>query len=233
MNRFLVSLSCALFVGIVSSPTEAGCLGCNDDGATLPGVGSGASNGFQSGPLRVVTTDSAGVLGSMSTADFVATYGLIGATGPQGPQGTTGPIGPQGPQGLLGPLGPQGPQGLLGPQGSIGPQGPQGLQGVAGPQGLQGPAGTPGTIIDLTALNRQMSQLSDGNAIALSLAGGGLLPADQRYALSLNYGTFNNSFAVGLSAVGRISENVFFDAGIAVSTTRREVGSRGGLTVSW
>jgi len=47
--------------------------------------------------------------------------GVIGDTGPQGPQGVSGDTGPQGPQGVSGDTGPQGPQGDTGPQG---PQGP-------------------------------------------------------------------------------------------------------------
>ncbi len=64
--------------------------------------------------------------------------GLIGPEGPLGPQGLqglvgpVGPIGPQGLQGLVGPEGPLGPQGLLGPAGPIGPQGLQGIQGLPG-----------------------------------------------------------------------------------------------------
>jgi len=47
--------------------------------------------------------------------------GLVGPTGPAGPQGAIGPVGPIGPQGGIGPTG---------PQGVIGPTGPQGPSGV-------------------------------------------------------------------------------------------------------
>jgi len=50
--------------------------------------------------------------------------GVIGDTGPQGPQGVSGDTGPQGPQGLQGDTGPQGPQGVSGDTGPQGPQGP-------------------------------------------------------------------------------------------------------------
>ncbi len=42
---------------------------------------------------------------------FSLALGLVGPTGPPGPQGATGPQGPPGPQGAQGPQGPQGPAG--------------------------------------------------------------------------------------------------------------------------
>ena len=70
--------------------------------------------------------------------------GLVGATGPTGPQGATGATGPQGPTGSTGLQGPQGLQGPAGPEGPQGPMGSTGAQGPAGATGAQGPSGPPG-----------------------------------------------------------------------------------------
>jgi hypothetical protein len=94
-------------------------------------------------------------LGSVDRIDFYnqkdMAIGVLGATGPTGPQGSIGPTGTAGPQGSAGPTGTAGPQGSVGPTGTAGPQGsigpsggPQGSIGPTGPQGSIGPTGPSG-----------------------------------------------------------------------------------------
>ena len=98
--------------------------------------------------VRVVdSTNNTSVTVSQPTTKIVrvATVGLTGPSGSQGPQGEAGPSGSQGIQGIAGPSGSQGPQGLTGPSGS---QGPQGIPGPSGSQGPQGEPGTSGGFVD-------------------------------------------------------------------------------------
>jgi hypothetical protein len=77
---------------------------------------------------------------------FDATFGQVGA---QGPQGVPGPAG------VPGPTGPVGPRGAPGPMGGPGVAGPS---GPTGPQGPAGPAGSGGAVPpNLTALSEQLS----------------------------------------------------------------------------
>ena len=76
--------------------------------------------------------------------------GIIGPTGTSGSTGSSGPTGPtghQGDMGLAGPTGPTGPTGNAGPtgpQGNVGPAGPTGPTGITGANGPTGPTGVTG-----------------------------------------------------------------------------------------
>ena len=56
----------------------------------------------------------------------LATFLLVGCSGPQGPQGQAGAPGEKG---AAGPAGPTGPKGDQGPPGPMGPPGPAGVTG--------------------------------------------------------------------------------------------------------
>lgn len=76
--------------------------------------------------------------GTVQSASYDLSIGLVG---PTGPQGVPGEVGPPGPQGEPGPVGPQGDEGA---QGAPGEQGPPGEPGPAGPPGQPGVPGEPG-----------------------------------------------------------------------------------------
>jgi hypothetical protein len=81
-------------------------------------------------------------------------------------------------------------------------------------------------------LQTQMRQAFEGTAMAIAL-GGGALPADKKFAISTNWGTFRGENAMGLSAQMRLNDYVVMNGGVAAGFAERGVGGRAGLTVAW
>ena len=95
---------------------------------------------------------------------------------------------------------------------------------------------------------RALSGLQAGIAISMSL-GMPTLQADQTFGIALNFGTFKQSHALGFSALGLISQDIFgggehlaFNAAFGFSTTedsigghtaRSSTGARVGLQLTW
>lgn len=126
--------------------------------------------------------------------------GPQGIQGPIGPQGIQGPQGPKGETGATGETGPQGEQGPQGIQGPIGPQGIQGPQGVglspeehaklvkeindlngvseqvssdanaAKESATKAEAAATSSASDLSAINRALQELPDGQAVSAKVA---------------------------------------------------------------
>jgi hypothetical protein len=81
-------------------------------------------------------------------------------------------------------------------------------------------------------LQTQMRQAFEGTAMAIAL-GGSALPADKKFAISTNWGTFRGENAMGLSAQMRLNDYVVMNGGVAAGFAERGVGGRAGLTVAW
>lgn len=91
----------------------------------------------------------------------------------------------------------------------------------------------------INELARRDDQLSEGIAIALSLAQPVILPG-QTFALRVGYGNFEGDSAMGLSAAGVVSRNamgsgtsIVVDAGVGVGASDGTVAGRGGVSFGW
>jgi hypothetical protein len=85
---------------------------------------------------------------------------------------------------------------------------------------------------NVAVLQSQIRQSFEGTAIAIAL-GGGALPADKRFAISSNRGTFRGENAASFIAQMRVHENVVLNGGIAAGFAQRGVGGRAGVTFAW
>lgn len=86
------------------------------------------------------------------------------------------------------------------------------------------------------ALGSQVIQNNrEANAgIAAAMAMGGVvMPSGANYSVSFNLATYRGQQGFSGSAVQRVSEKVYFSAGIAGSTVKGSTGGRAGFTVAW
>ena len=67
---------------------------------------------------------------------------------------------------------------------------------------------------NVAVLQSQMKQAFEGTAIAISM-GASALPADKRFAISTNWGTFRGQNAASFVAQARVSDNIVLNAGVA------------------
>lgn len=74
---------------------------------------------------------------------------------------------------------------------------------------------------------------TDGVAMAMALSGAQLLPPDADFALGAGYGVFESQGAMAVSAVGRVSRNVYLNFGVAYGASTQSVASRGGIVIGW
>jgi hypothetical protein len=88
------------------------------------------------------------------------------------------------------------------------------------------------TSFDLGGFQTQLGELGDGVAMAMAL-GGAILPAGKTFAITSNIGHFNGSSAFGIAAIGKITDNVFLNAGGAIGFSTNSYGGRAGVTVAW
>ena len=93
-----------------------------------------------------------------------------------------------------------------------------------------------GIVVYGTNDSRQTSIASrlpfEGTAMAISL-GGSALPADKRFAISANFGTFRGENAMSFGAQLRLSQNVVINGGLAAGLAQGGVGGRAGVTLAW
>ncbi len=83
-------------------------------------------------------------------------------------------------------------------------------------------------------LQSDVQDATEGVAMAIALGGSGaILPDDKDFAASLNYGTFDGQNAMSFSGVGRLSENIFLNAGVGTGLNQGTVGGRAGVTFAW
>jgi len=93
--------------------------------------------------------------------------------------------------------------------------------------------GTVGVLqANVSVLQSQMKQAFEGTAIAISM-GASALPADKRFAISTNWGTFRGQNAASFVAQARVSDNIVLNAGVAAGFAQGGVGGRAGLTYAW
>ena len=85
---------------------------------------------------------------------------------------------------------------------------------------------------NVAVLQGQIRQAFEGTAMAISL-GGSALPADKRFAISANFGTFRGENAMSFGAQLRLSQNVVINGGLAAGLAQGGVGGRAGVTLAW
>jgi hypothetical protein len=125
--------------------------------------------------------------------------------------------GPPGPQGNPGPKGDQGAQGPAGPQGEPGPAGPQGEQGIAGKDGKNG----------------KNADADDGIALGLAMAAPTWLGDRENFALTGNWGSFEDQHAFAATGVMRIEGGLSVNAGLGFAPDSGQFGYRAGARVGW
>jgi hypothetical protein len=85
---------------------------------------------------------------------------------------------------------------------------------------------------NVAILQTQVKQAFEGTAVAIAL-GGSALPADKKFAISTNWGTFRGENALSFGAQMRLNQNVVLNGGAAAGFAQGGVGGRAGLTVAW
>ena len=99
---------------------------------------------------------------------------------------------------------------------------------------------------EINQINNRIGQLRDrdrelagGIAIAMALDQPNLL-AGQQFAVRVGWGNFDGSNAVGVSAAGLVSNDVFgpgstmvLDVGVGASSVDDMVGGKAGITFGW
>ena len=85
---------------------------------------------------------------------------------------------------------------------------------------------------NVTTLQSQMRQAFEGTAIAIAM-GGSSLPADKKFAISTNWGTFRGENAASFLAQARISDNIVINGGVVMGFAQGGVGGRAGVTFAW
>lgn len=88
------------------------------------------------------------------------------------------------------------------------------------------------TGFDIGGIQTQLGELGDGVAMAMAL-GGAILPAGKSFAITSNIGHFNGSNALGVAAIGKITDSVYLNAGGALGFSTNSYGGRAGVTVAW
>jgi autotransporter adhesin len=81
-------------------------------------------------------------------------------------------------------------------------------------------------------LNNGLARAYEGSAIAMAL-GGGFIPDNKRYALTVNWGGYHGTSAFGVMGLFRVSDNLIVDGGVGVGVSKGDVGGRVGLTYAW
>ena len=87
-----------------------------------------------------------------------------------------------------------------------------------------------------SALGQQVSTnnaAANGGIAAAMALGGTIIPSDAHFALSFNLATYRGQQGFSGSAVIRVSEKVYFNAGVAGSTVKGSTGGRAGVTFAW
>ena len=79
----------------------------------------------------------------------------------------------------------------------------------------------------------QIQENTAGIAIANAMAGTSWLQANETHALTANWGYYNNSNALAISAAQRLNKNWSANAGVGVSTDEGKIGARAGIRYGW
>ena len=81
--------------------------------------------------------------------------------------------------------------------------------------------------------NKQVTENMAGIAIANALSGSTWLQSNEDYAVSANWGYFDGTSALALSAAARVDHNWSANWAIGISPQEGEVGARGGIRFGW
>ena len=83
------------------------------------------------------------------------------------------------------------------------------------------------------SLSSQMTVQSDGIAIANALAGSSWLQSDENFALTANWGLYDGSNALAVTATARINTRLSANMGVGYGDQTGRVGARAGLRYGW
>ncbi len=94
----------------------------------------------------------------------------------------------------------------------------------------------PATIATLNAnvatLQHDVLRAFEGTAIAIAM-GGQPLPWDKRFAITVNWGTFEGQNAAGVLAQWRVNDNWVLNGAFGAGFAQGGVGGRAGATFAW
>jgi len=94
-----------------------------------------------------------------------------------------------------------------------------------------------GINADLAAINGRLNDLSQkaltGVAMAFAMAGAPTLMPNEKFAVTLNYGTFQGAHGIALGGAMRITDHLQANGGIAYGPNGNIAGGRAGLRVGW
>ena len=103
------------------------------------------------------------------------------------------------------------------------------------PNGQATPAtGMTGMQSQINGLQSQVNHANSGVAMAMAM-GGGFLPDSKKFAVAASYGNFTGQGALGLTALGRVTDNLVLTGSFGYSTANNtnEYGGRVGMQVAW
>jgi hypothetical protein len=93
---------------------------------------------------------------------------------------------------------------------------------------------------DINAINAHLEDLTDrtnkaytGVAMAFAMAGVPTLLPSEKFAMAMNWGTFQSSNGLAFNAAMRVSNNVQFNAGVGYGANQNLLGGRVGLRMGW
>ena len=82
--------------------------------------------------------------------------------------------------------------------------------------------------------NGSIDLATEGAALAMAMAGGGgSLQPGERFALSLDVGTYEGKQALSFSSAMRLSDSMSFSAGLGAGLDSGSIGGRAGLRFGW
>ena len=72
-----------------------------------------------------------------------------------------------------------------------------------------------------------------GVAMAFAMAGVPTVLPNERFAVTMNWGTFESSNGLAFNAAARFDNHLQFNAGIGYGPDQHTVGGRAGLRLGW
>ena len=96
------------------------------------------------------------------------------------------------------------------------------------------------SLNDITGINARINDVDgrttkalNGVSMAFAIAGTPWLLPTERFAVAMDWGTFQSTNAVALNAAFRLSTNVQANGGLAYGANGGGVGGRAGVRVGW
>ena len=106
-----------------------------------------------------------------------------------------------------------------------------GIAGIADIAGINGQIA--GLNSRLNDLDGQSSKALNGVAMAFAMSGTPWVMPAERFAMTLNWGTFDGTNALALSGAMRLGEHMQANGGVAYGTNGGGVGGRLGVRIGW